>query len=297
MVNKMEDGFRLQDVKITVIGLGLMGGSLALVLKGKCTALYGIDSQHATLKLALDKKIVDQVDSDPAKLLPQAELVILATPVPAILDLIQKLPSLIHHPCIILDVGSTKKAIVEAMSTLPERFDPIGGHPICGKEKLGLEHADDCLFQNTQFVITPLERTTLRARNAIKQIISAIGAHPIEMNAEKHDHALAFTSHLPFLISSALAEILPQEFAELIGPGFRSTSRLANTPSHMMMGILKTNRENILNSIHAFHHALDEIESALQTKDYDNLENILNRSRNSYNTLSADANYSNPTPA
>jgi prephenate dehydrogenase len=297
MVNKMEDGFRLQDVKITVIGLGLMGGSLALALKGKCAALYGIDSHLATLKLALDKKIVDQADSDPAKLLPQADLVILATPVSAILDLIQKLPLLIHHPCMILDVGSTKKAIVEAMSTLPERFDPIGGHPICGKEKLGLEQADASLYRNAPFVITPLERTTLRARNALKQIISAIGAYPIEMNAEKHDHALAFTSHLPFLISSALVENLPQGFAQLIGPGFRSTSRLASTPSHMMMGILKTNRENILNSIHNFHHALDEIESALQTKDYDNLENILNHSRNSYNTLSADANYSNPTPA
>ncbi|HXQ38161.1 MAG TPA: prephenate dehydrogenase/arogenate dehydrogenase family protein, partial [Anaerolineales bacterium] len=135
----MEDGFRLQDSKIAIFGLGLMGGSLALALKGKCTALYGIDSDPSTLKLALDKKIVDEVDTDPVKILPQADLVILATPVPVILAFIQKLPSFTQNPCIVIDLGSTKKDIVQAMSTMPERFDVLGGHPICGKEKLGLE--------------------------------------------------------------------------------------------------------------------------------------------------------------
>src|SRR5512145_2811368 len=99
----MEDGFRLQNAKIAIVGLGLMGGSLALALKGKCAALYGIDSQRATLELALAKKIVDEAASDPAKLLPRADLVILATPVPAILDFIQKLPALTQNPCIVLD--------------------------------------------------------------------------------------------------------------------------------------------------------------------------------------------------
>ena len=89
----------------------------------------------------------------------------------------------------------------------------LGGHPICGKEKLGMENADAILYQNAPFVITPLERTTLRARTAVKQMISVIGAHLIEMDAEEHDRALAFTSHLPFLISSALALTVPQEFA------------------------------------------------------------------------------------
>src|SRR3989304_4176389 len=109
MVNKMEDGFRLQDSKIAIIGLGLMGGSLALALKGKCAALYGIDSHPATLELALDKKIVDAADTDPARLsvLPQADLVILATPVPVIINFIQKLPALVQKSCIVLDLGST----------------------------------------------------------------------------------------------------------------------------------------------------------------------------------------------
>jgi len=281
----MEDGFRLQDSRIAIVGLGLIGGSLAMALKRKCAALYGIDSELATLELALDKQIVDQADSDPAKLLPQVDLVILATPVPVILDLIQKLPMLQQKTCIVLDLGSTKKDIVQAMSALPERFDPIGGHPICGKEKLGLQNADANLFQNSPFVVTPLERTTLRARNAAEQIISMVGARLIEMNAEEHDRALAFTSHLPFLISSALAGSLPQEFAGLIGTGFRSTSRLAGTPAHMTMGILQSNRANLLDSIQIFRHSLNELESALRSEDYFRLEHILNQSRTAYYSI------------
>ena len=129
----MEAGFRLTDSRIAILGLGLMGGSLALALNGKCAALYGIDSDQATLKLAREKEIVEEADSNPAKLLPRADLVVLATPVPAIIDWIRKLPSLIQESCIILDLGSTKKDIVQAMSALPERFEPVGGHPICGK--------------------------------------------------------------------------------------------------------------------------------------------------------------------
>src|SRR5688572_24210842 len=125
MVNPMEDGFRLGDSKIAIVGLGLMGGSLALALKGKCAALFGIDSDPRTIELVLAKQIVDQADSDPAKLLPQADLVILATPVPVIIDFIQKLPALTQKPCIVLDLGSTKKNIVQAMSSLPLNFDPV----------------------------------------------------------------------------------------------------------------------------------------------------------------------------
>lgn len=281
----LEDGFRLGHSKVVIIGLGLMGGSLALALKGKCAALYGIDTHHATLKLALAKKVVDQADSDPTKLLPQSDLVILATPVPAILNLIQALPSLTQKPCVLIDLGSTKAMIVSAMETLPERFDVLGGHPICGKEKLGLENADASLFQNAPFVITPLQRTSLRARKAIEQIVSAVGARLIEIDAEEHDRALAFTSHLPFLISSVLVGTLPQEFERLIGTGFRSTSRLAGTPSHMMMGVLQSNRENILLALRKFKEGLASMEATMSAKDDSALETILGSAYAHYQSM------------
>jgi prephenate dehydrogenase len=281
----MEDGFRLQDSKITIIGLGLMGGSLALALRGKCAALYGIDSDRATLELARRRGIVDQAAADPGTLVRQADLLILATPVPAIIDFIQNLPVFIQTPCIVLDLGSTKKDILRAMSSLPERFDPIGGHPICGKEKLGLEHAEASLYQGAPFVVTALERSTQRAKSALQQIIAAVGANAIEMNAEDHDRTLAATSHLPFLLSSALALSTPQEFGSFIGTGFKSTSRLAGTPADMTMGILQSNRENILHAMQAFRNSLDQIEAALQNENYNQLKLILNRSRSAYQSL------------
>ena len=281
----MEDGFRLPDANIAIVGLGLMGGSLALALKGKCAALYGIDSNLATLERALEEKVVDRADSDPARLLPHADLVILATPVPAIIDWLQKLSPFVEKPCIVLDLGSTKRDIVAAMSALPENFDPVGGHPICGKEKLGLENAEASIYRDAPFAITALERTSSQARHAVEQIIAAIGARPIEMTAEDHDRALSFTSHSPFLISSALALSTPVQLATLIGTGFRSTSRLAGTPSHMTMGVLESNRENILHALQAFRDALQQIESSLREENYGQLEYILNQSRSTYQSL------------
>jgi len=285
MVDEMEDGFRLQDSKIAIIGLGLMGGSLALALKGKCAALYGIDSDRATLELALDKKIVHSAGADPGRFLPQADIVILATPVPTIIHFLHKLPSLTDRACIVMDLGSTKSNIVSAMDALPAHFEILGGHPICGKEKLGIENADEHLYEHASFVITPLKRTTSRARNAAEQIILAIGAHLIEMDAEDHDRALSFTSHLPFLVSSALVRSLPSQYSALVGTGFRSTSRLAGTPNSMMLGILQSNRENILSALIVFQQYLLELQTRLASEDFQALEKIFKHSRAAYQSL------------
>ena len=286
----MEDGFSLKDSTVGILGLGLMGGSLAMRLKGQCAHLIGFDSHLPTLELALSKNIIDQAES--VSPLPVGEglgvrvdVLILATPVSTILNLIQQLPSLISSPCIVMDIGSTKRDILQAMAHLPENFDPIGGHPICGKEKLGLENADPNLYQIAPFVITSLPRTTKRAKSAAQQIVSALGANLIEITAEEHDSTLAFTSHLPFLLSSALVHSTPQEFSHLIGPGFRSSSRLAGTPSHMMIGILKSNRDYLLSALYSFLDSLNEIESALRDEDYPQLESLLNQSRSAYHSL------------
>jgi len=157
--------------------------------------------------------------------------------------------------------------------------------PICGKEKLGLENADANLYQSAPFVVTPLERTAQRAKSTAQQIISAIGANLLEMTAEEHDRVFASTSHMPFLLSSALAHCTSQEFSPFIGSGFRSTSRIAGTPSHMMMGILKSNRDNVLKAIHSFQNSLNEIESAIENEEYATLESTLNESHHSYEKL------------
>ena len=291
----MEDGFSLKDSTIGIIGLGLMGGSLAMGLKGKCARIIGFDSHLPTLELALSKRIIDQSGnfvlpapdaqaqvSGATAETKRIDILILATPVSTIIDILQQLPSIMSHPCIIMDLGSTKRNIVQAMSVLPNNFDPVGGHPICGKEKLGLENADADLYQDAPFVITQLERTTQRAKSAAEEVVSALGANLVEMTDEEHDRVFASTSHMPFLLSSALASSVPQEFAPFTGSGFRSTTRIAGTPSHMMMGILKSNRENVLQAIQEFRNSLGEIESALQSENYPQLESLLNQSHVAY---------------
>ncbi len=285
----MDDGFfTLKDAKIAILGLGLMGGSLALALKGKCAALYGIDPDPATRELALRQDIVDQADADPAKLLPLADLVVLAAPVPVILSLLEHLPAFTPNPCIVLDLGSTKRAIVEKMETLPGRFDPIGGHPICGKEKLSIANAERTLYYAAPFLLTPLARTTSRARVAAHQIVEAIGAKATVLDPVEHDRILASTSHLPFLLSSALALATPPDVAPFIGPGFRSASRLAGTPSSMMLGVIQSNRENLLPALEALQDELALLTDALARNDAESLASTLNAAREKYTQLTSN---------
>jgi len=274
-----EASFSLASSRIAIIGLGLMGGSLALALKGRCADLLAVVHRSSTREQALRMNIVSQADEDPAKILPQADVIILCTPVPAILDWLARLPEYSPQGCIVIDMGSSKQAIVEAMSRLPERFDALGGHPICGKENLSLDNAEATLYQHAPFVLTPTARISLRASAAALQIINAIGARPVWLDAVSHDHLLAFTSHLPFLLASALAMSAPEKAASLVGPGFNSTSRLASTPSSMMLGILQTNRENVLEALAIFRKNLDTIEQAIQSQDAGNLAEILDEAR------------------
>ena len=134
-------------------------------------------------------------------------------------------------------------------------------------------------------MLTPLERTSENARSAVLQIVDALGANPIWLDADDHDRILAATSHLPYLLSSALVLSTPDDCAPLVGPGFRSTSRLAGTPSSMMLGVLQSNADNVLASISSFRQSLDLIESALHAGDNNALETALNDSRKQYLSL------------
>ncbi|MGD8403379.1 MAG: prephenate dehydrogenase [Anaerolineales bacterium] len=278
-------GFRLKDANIAIIGLGLMGGSLALSLKERCRHLSAYDPHLPTIELARRQEIVHLAWSDPAKVLTDSDLVILASPVPAIIEWLKRLPEYIKHRCIVLDIGSSKRTIVAALETLPANFDPIGGHPICGRERLSLENAERFLYRDAPFVLTPLERTSANARSAALKIVEGLGADPIWLDAESHDRILAATSHLPYLLSSALALSTPDNAVPLIGPGFRSASRLAGTPTSMMLGVLQSNADNVLASIASFRQSLDTLEAALQSGTQDTLQSTLDQSRTHYQTL------------
>ena len=279
-----EPGF-FSTVRVAILGLGLMGGSLALTLRGKCTALMGLDTDPQTVELARQRQIVDLASTEPAELLSQADVVILATPVNTIIQNLQELPKYHPGPAIVLDLGSTKAHVVEAMQRLPERFDPLGGHPMCGKERSGLENADQRLFEGSVFAFTPLARTSSRARTFAEELVRQVGAHPLWLDAHTHDRWVAATSHLPYLVSNALAFSTPVEAAPLAGPGYRSTTRLAQSSPEMMLDVLMTNRENILAASGRFRAHLDLLDELLQRGDFETLLTILRHGTDRQNEI------------
>jgi len=277
--------FSLNDANIAIIGLGLMGGSIALSLKEQCHHLSALDIHLPTLELARNLKIVHTAGSDPVEILADANLVILTCPIPAIVDWIIRLPDYIQHPCIVLDLGSSKQTIVATLETLPSNFDSLGGHAICGREHLSLINAERSLFLDAPFILTPLSHTSDTARSAALQITEILGANPIWLDSETHDRLLASTSHLPYLLSSALIMATPREAAPFIGPGFRSSTRLAGTPSSMMLGVIQSNRNNILFAIDHFQAQLSEIKAALIEDDPSQLLTILDSALDHHQSL------------
>jgi len=285
-----EDGFSrsLADCKVAIVGLGLMGGSLALALRGHCSQMLGVDHDLPTLQLASQLAIFDQLSQNPAEILLRADLIVLAVPVLKIISYLNSLPALHPSGAVVLDLGSTKKAIINAMQELPDRFDPIGCHPMCGKETSSLANADAVIFQGAPFVLTPMERTSPLARRLALEICSVVGAQPVWIDAEVHDRWVAFTSHLPYLLANALAASIPEEAALLAGSGFRSTARLAGSSIEMMRDILLTNQAPVRRALNQVRDRLNLLSALLESSDPGALEAFLIEGKRQYEFMLGD---------
>ncbi|HSQ26605.1 MAG TPA: prephenate dehydrogenase [Anaerolineales bacterium] len=273
------------NYKIAIWGLGLMGGSLALALRGRCSMLLGVDRDPATLELARQMNIVDRCSDDPAQLLPLSDLVILALPVRSILAALGDLPQLHPGAALVLDLGSTKAEIVAAMKKLPARFEPLGGHPMCGKEQSSLFYAEAGLYQGAAFIFTPVESTTQRARQVAQDLATGIGSVPLWLDAHQHDLWVASTSHLPYLAANALAAVTSPEAASLVGSGFRSTTRLSPSSLPMMLDIIMTNQENIMQNLSAYQQQLSLLSTLISAGDEDELGKVLTAGAENYHKL------------
>ena len=270
----------LADCRIAIVGLGLMGGSLAMALREHCRAnIIGVDTDPKALAFARAHSIVHSTtDFDSA--LTACDLLILATPVHAILSQLQSLSGRVSDPPLtILDLGSTKSQIDAAMQALPPQFDPIGGHPMCGKETGGIENADPDLYRGKTFVLSPLERTSPRTLALAYELITAIGAAPLILNAEQHDKFAAAISHMPYAVAAALMRAAlntnDERLWRMAASGFRDTTRLAASDLTMMTDILLTNRAAILDSLSQFRTEFDALTAAIASGDPDTLRAAL----------------------
>lgn len=267
----------LSESEIAIVGLGLMGGSLALALQGHCGRLLGCDLDPETIKLARARSVVDRADSDLKTILPEADVIVLATPVNSIIELLRDLPECHSGPAVVMDLGSTKTDIMRTMDALPSRFDPIGGHPVCGRISTGLMYADAKIYHGAPFALTPLPRTTNHARSIAEELVEAVNAEPLWLDAVAHDTWVAATSHLPYLLAIGLLGATTPEASAVIGPGFVGASRLAASNPEMMKDIFLTNREAVLEVIRKFTVEMEQLEVEIREGDPKSLEETFER--------------------
>ena len=275
----MKESDFLRDQTIAILGLGLIGGSIALVLRGHVLKILGVDNDPLSFQIATAKGIVDSASEDLRQILPRADILLIATPVSAAIKLITALPG-IHNGSrlMVMDVTSTKMQIMQAMESLPSNFDIIGGHPLAGKEKLGICNAEKEMLYGATFTLTASERTSARAKSLALELVKSIGARPHWIDAETHDRTLAATSHAPHLLAVALTHATEKKYAKLSGGGLSSATRLASTPTSMMLSMVMTNAENTIAKLRETQAEIDKIIALLEAGDEANLEALLDAS-------------------
>ncbi len=279
---------QLDGSVIAIVGLGLMGGSLAAALTAarlSQVTIRGIARRADSIAEAVEHGLIDEGACDLVEGVHDADIVVFGTPVRTTIDLMQRLAEHFKPGCIVSDMGSTKTAITQAMSSLPPHVDPIGGHPMCGKEVAGLEAAEASLFQCRVYILTPLERTSARAIDALQEIVRHIGARCIILEPNRHDRLAAAISHLPYLLSACLVSVADnlsgedQMVWELVSSGFRDTSRLAASDPTMMRDIIMTKQWNFHQINDRLRHCLTQFDQYLAGNDEAAMTEFMRASR------------------
>jgi prephenate dehydrogenase len=254
--------------RIAIVGLGLVGGSSALAARQLWpkALVIGVD-RGSVLEQAVTRHAID-VAAEELMIVSEAELVILAAPVQANLEALAALPEWIQGEAVVTDVGSTKRAVVEAARTLPPRLTFVGGHPLAGAARSGLEYARADLFEKRPWIFTPDGERGAEALEKLMRFVAGLGAQPkILDSAAAHDHLLAFLSHLPQLTASALMSVVGERAGEeglaLAGRGLVDTTRLASSPSSIWRDICATNADEIGDALDRLIASLSALRGSL----------------------------------
>jgi prephenate dehydrogenase len=263
--------------QITIIGTGLIGGSLALAVKKHRLAkkILGCDREQL-LQQALRLRAIDVGEARPESAIKDSDVVVLATPVGGIIELIERIGPLLPPSTLLTDVGSTKAEIMRRAAmvfgaAVSERFLP--GHPMAGKEHGGIEHADARLFEGATWIFTASSSSKTAAQKRFADLVEAIGAKVVWMEAERHDRLCAWISHLPQMVSTAVATTLLDEFGSsgelsaIGGRALRELTRTAASPYSMWRDIAHTNAPNIEEALHRLEQRLGHIRENLKTPE------------------------------
>jgi prephenate dehydrogenase len=273
--------------KIAIIGLGLIGGSLALALKkasAKGTEIVGFSRSAETIAVARKCGAIDQAAKNLASAVSGADMVVIATPVIATKEVLASISEHLSPRCVVTDTGSTKVQVMQwAGEYLSAKVSFIGGHPMAGKETSGINEADADLFQGCVYCLTPSSCATPQAVRKLKRLVESIGAKPFFIDAETHDNLVAGVSHLPMLLSAAFVTVTTKsrlwpEMAKLAAGGYRDFSRLASGNPEMNRDICLTNQEKIVDWLDRYIEVLKGYRH-LVAEDSDELTEMLAQAR------------------
>ncbi|MEI8176596.1 MAG: prephenate dehydrogenase/arogenate dehydrogenase family protein [Candidatus Omnitrophota bacterium] len=266
--------------RITIIGVGLIGGSIALAAKkrGLAKEIIGVFRHRSTLRHALARKAVDQGVMSVAEGVREADLIILATPVGSIPGIAREALRYAKKGAIITDAGSTKRWVVgeiEKMVTVKSGIFFVGSHPMAGSEHTGVEYAKSDLFEGSPCIVVKSSRTDRGALRTVKEFWRALGGRVEVMTPSGHDESIALISHLPHLVAFSLAGTVPVKDLRYAAEGFKDTTRVASSDPELWAGIFLSNREKVLRAAHLFEKEYRQIMRALSRKNAGQLVKLL----------------------
>lgn len=286
----------MENKSIVIVGLGLIGGSLAKALKkNESYNIIGIDNNQDLIELAIKEKIIDkgftQIDAEIAG----ADVVFVCTPINIIVNYVEKISEYVNEDCIIADTGSIKGRIVEEIENRTGVKNFIGGHPMCGSEKNGLNASKGHLFENAYFILTPCNNTAPRAVTIMEKIIIEIGAIPVIIDYRKHDFIAGAISHLPHIISASLVNIVKDMdqdegyMRKLAAGGFKDITRISSSDPSMWEKVVLNNKERIDDLIKRFIETLQGFRGLIEDNDSEKICDYFKKAKEFRDTFPSDS--------
>jgi prephenate dehydrogenase len=279
---------KLSDSTVCIIGMGLIGGSMGMALKsaGACKKVIGVIRRKEGLEEAVQSGACDEASVDLYNAVAQSNLIIVATPVNNIVPMVTDILTYIPPGTIITDVGSTKNEICRKLwSICPDEVTFIGGHPMAGSEKTGIQAADRYLFQNAVYVLTPQPEVGQDKLELMLEMVEVLGAQSMIMQSEEHDLCVAAISHLPHLVAAGLVSTASQvdsmvpKTLQLAASGFRDTTRIASGSPIIWKDICLSNKEALIKTINLFQSSLESFKQAVKDGDEPSLLLLFDEAR------------------
>lgn len=273
---------------VTIIGMGLIGGSLGMAIKNKGIAkkVIGVSRNAEHLKEALAKEALDEFTHDPIEASKDADLVFICTPISTIVPMIKTISTTVKKGCIITDVGSSKSNIVaEAENSVPPEVFFVGGHPMAGSERSGIKAATKYLLEGANYILSKTEKTSEKALKKLADFIEKLDVELSIMSPEKHDHAVAAISHMPLAVAVALVNAIDsmgkdkEACLKLASSGFRDTTRIASGNVEMGKDMFSTNGKMTLEMIEVFKKSLGQLEELIKKGDTAGMTSELERAK------------------